>query len=513
MIAYPDSYAVGMRYTCLQILYEKLNAEDGIFCERAFLPLQDLEQKMRADKIPLFSIDSHLPAKEFDFVCFLLERELAYTNVLAMLDLAQIPLESSERGDGYPIILGLGSCARNPEPMVDLIDIFIEDECVIGEIARKLCDLEGMKRLEILKELRASIPGIYVPAIYDFTRLVEPIHCDKLEYPLNPVVPYCEVRSYISGDDRFSRHSPAELEGVERTVGIVEKNLQNTGLDTFLIPRSCLELNEFVVRLNARFKHKHIALGLPNIKTSNALKELSDLLKGTNVEFETTLLASPTLNEILHWPITNTIDDYLEAVRHVFKNGFDHIRLGFMIGLPFETQEDTRAIVDVAGECSRIGNEVLGKLSRINVRISSFIPRPHTQFQFAVFRDFDYLNSAVEYIKKCLKAKGISVEIYNPRLSFIEAALSRAGRDCSKVLMSTYKNGYRYSELEDLFDFAKWEGAFSDCGFDPDAVVRKPTTLQTKFPWDHIAVVDKTRIWKEYESIRNRAILEGRHGD
>ena len=396
VLAFPDVYEVGMSHLGLKILYSLLNDRRDIACERVFAPWFDMEGIMREQKIPLFTLETKSSLKEFDILGFSLQYELSYTNVLNMLDLAGIPLFSSERGDTYPLIIGGGPCAFNPEPMADFFDCFL-----IGdgeEAALEIADIfienrkKGGKKEELLKRL-ADVEGIYVPSIPKKVRKRSVLDLDKAYYPTRPVVPYIEIvhdriqLEIMRGCRRRCNfcqagviYRPNRQRSAEKIISLAKKVYENTGYDEIsLVSLSSgdhSQIMDIASSIKGSFQDKGISISLPSLRVEDLVSrfplEMSSG-KHTGLTFAPEV-GSEKMRKVINKDISPAT--LKECAYQAFKNGWRRIKLYFMIGLPQEDYSDLDAIVDLAKGISEARKDVDGKLAEINASESVFIPKP-----------------------------------------------------------------------------------------------------------------------------------------
>jgi radical SAM family uncharacterized protein len=539
-IAFPDVYKIGMSHLGMQILYGLINARPDALCERVFAPWPDLEQRMRASGLPLFTVDSHRPVKDFDIVGFSLQAELAYTNIVNMLDLAGIPVWQAERSDRDPLIIGGGPNGSYPEPVADFFDVIILGD---GEDAvLRIMDLwremraGGAKRPEILAALAAKVEGAYVPSLYDVAYAPDGTVAsiaarggapDKVKkaavpslpdayYPAKPIVPFAEVvhdrinLEIMRGCPHRCRFCHAvsfknklRFRPVDQLIGQAEEVYANTGYDeialTSLSSGDYPHIHELMTRLNARFKARRVSVSLPSLRIDEKLAELPGLMKSVRHSGFTVAPEGGTesLRKIIRKPIRD--EDLMNTARAAFREGWNHLKLYFMIGLPGETDEDIRGIIDTARRVSAVGKEVRGRWADVNVTISPFIPKPHTPFQFAKQRDFGYVLDVERRLALLARGSRIHLKMHDPRSSYVEAAFARGSRRLSKAVVAAVKAGCLFDEWREYFNFERWMGVFESAGIDPDFTARREIPQNEPLPWDHLDVgVSRDYLWREY---------------
>jgi radical SAM family uncharacterized protein len=545
-LAFHDCYKIGMAHLGIQILYGLVNERADALCERVFAPWPDLEDRMRAEGLPLFSLETHRPVREFDLLGFSLQSELGYTNVLNMLELAGLPLRARDRGPEFPLVVGGGVNASYPEPLADFFDLFILGD---GEDAMPaLIDLVKDHRKDrdgLLRAAAERIPGAYVPSAVTWTygpdgriaswagRQVKKAAVDDLStayYPLRPVVPFGEVvhdrinLEIMRGCPHRCRFCHAvsfknrlRFRPVDQLVQQAEEVYKVTGYDeialTSLSSGDYPNIHELMTRLNARFKARRVSVSLPSLRVDEKLPELPALM--TSVRKGGFTVApeggSEELRRIIRKPIRD--EDLLATARAAFKEGWNHLKMYFMIGFPMEKDSDVEAIVETARRVSRIGKEVRGHLADVNVTISPLIPKPHTAFQFCGQRDLAYVAEVERRLASLARGTRIHLKAHDPRKSYIEAVFARGDRRLGAALLEARRQGARYDEWTEYFDFDRWMRVFQAAGVDPDFYARRECTASETLPWDPLDVGrSKESLWAEYQqalqSAREREVKD-----
>jgi len=544
-LAYPDTYSIGLSHQGLRILYHLLNRRSDTVAERVYAPWVDMERLMRERGIPLFSLESYLPVRQFDVLGFTLQHELNFTNVLNMLDLAGIPLHARDRGEDDPLVLAGGSCASNPEPLADFIDAFVigDGEQLVEEIADTIIagKRDSWSRQQILLRL-AVRQGIYVPEFYRpeydqtgrFHRLQplqqgvpEAIAARTVEelkpehYPARPLVPLTEIAhdrlsiEIMRGCTRGCRYCHAGM--VYRPVrekspgDIVDEavnGIEGSGWDEVsLVSLSSSDhsgLPEIISQLNRRLSERRVALALPSLRPDSFTEELArsmSLIRKTGLTFAPET-GTVRLRRVINKDFRE--EDLFRSLQIAFDNGWESVKLYFMIGLPTETQDDLDGIVDL---CRTIYSRIRKKGHReIRISISPFTPKPHTPFQWAGQDSIDELEKKIRFLKSRIMRRGLRVSWRDPRVSFLEAVFARGDRRLGPVLELAWRSGCRFDSWTERFDMARWEKAFSEAGIDPRGYVRSREDDEP-LPWDHINYgVRKQYLLRE----RDRAI-EGKN--
>jgi radical SAM family uncharacterized protein len=528
-LAYPDTYEIGMSNLAVPILYEIINGQTDALAERAYAPWTDMEAAMRENKIPLFSLESQHPLKEFDIIGFSLGYELGYTNVLNMLDLAGIPVMASARDDSYPLVIAGGSCTLNPEPMADFIDAFVvgDGEEVIlelldvwrGENGSTGSPRAGRGKKALLKKL-AAVPGVYVPGLYDvkydvdgLIKSIQPTAPEakasirrrivsQLPPPVTrPVVPYIEVvhdRGAIEVQRGCSRgcrfcqagmiYRPVRERPHEEVVKAAGELIGNCGYDEI----SLVSLNtsdyagiETLVGQLAE-KYPDVALSLPSLRLDRTSLKLVESLPTRS---RTGLTFAPEAgSERLRGAINKALTEQslLETAAAAFERGWTNLKLYFMVGLPTETPEDVAAIVALVDKVRAGGKKASGRKPTIRVSAGTFVPKPHTPFQWSKQENEASLRAKQEILQRGLDRKGTRLSWQDPNTSLLEAALSRGDRRLGKVIHHAWKLGCRFDAWSEHFNFAKWQQAFKEAGLDPAFYAHRERSLDEILPWSHI---------------------------
>jgi len=540
-LSFPDLYEIGMSNMALPILYELLNSQPDVLAERVYAPWVDMEAVMRREGIPLFSLESKRPLKDFDIIGFSLGYELAYTNVLNMLDLAQIPVLASERNDSHPVVIAGGSCALNPEPMADFIDFFVigDGEEVLPELLDSFRDWKregkGAPKKELLHQV-ATIPGIYVPSLYQVKYQADGIFksitptvaqakptiqrriVTKLPPPpTKPVVPYIEVvhdRGTIEIQRGCSRgcrfcqagtiYRPVRERPQSEVVQAVGELIANCGYnEVSLVSLSTSDypgIDELVASLSHRYHDQNLSLSLPSLRIDSFSVRLMEALPSRR---KTGLTFAPEAgSERLRRSINkNTPEDkLLKTATAAFDRGWLSLKLYFMLGLPTETTDDVEGIIQLLDKVSSLGREVKGRRPQLRISLSTFVPKPHTPFQWVAQEKEEQLNSKHELLSRVLRRKGIRLSWPDPKVSLLEAALSRGDRRLSKVIYRAWKSGATFDAWGEHFNYENWLGAFEEAGLTPGFYAQRERPLDEPLPWTHIDVgVTAAFLKQEYQ--------------
>jgi len=513
LLAFPDAYEVGMSHLGFKILYRELNSRDSIFAERTYLPWKDMIEEMRKSSVPLFSLETYSPALEFDIVGITLQYELGYTNVLALLELAGIPLFQRDR-TYEPIVLGGGPCASNPEPMSDFFDAFVigdGEEAIIevcGLIEKNIDLLKSGKRRELLETI-SEVRGVYVPSI-ERKNIVKAAVADISDYKIDgkPVVPFMKVihdRAIVEvmrGCNRGCRfcqagifYRPVRERGKEEIVEGVREILKGTGYDEVsLLSLSTMDhsqIGELTDSLLPLMEPRRIALSLPSSRVDAFDVEIASRIASIR---KTGLTFAPEagtqrLRNVINKNVTE--EDLLSCAMIARKKGWQRLKLYFMIGLPTETSEDIEGIVKLSRRVKAIG------FKELTISVAVFIPKPHTPFQFSRQIDENEASQKAEFLKG-FSGRGIDIKIHNPSSGPVEGILSRGDRKVGRAVYEAYRLGAMFDEWDDQFDRRIWDEAFKIASIDTEYYFKGYSTDET-LPWEHVSLgVSKEFLVSEY---------------
>ena len=509
-LAFPDVYEVGMSNLGLRILYSVLNNETGVAAERVFAPALDMEEQMRAAAIPLFSLETASPIRDFDVVGFSLAYEMTYTTVLSMLDLAGIPVLARERGDDDPIVIAGGHCATNPEPMADFIDAFAigDGEEVVLDIVR--CFDASFDRLRMLKAL-SEIEGVYVPEFpKEKVRGRFVADLDTAHFPDSLVVPYTEVvhdrvaLEIMRGCTRSCRFCqagmitrPVRERSLETLCEQAATLLEKTGYEeialTSLSSADYSRIGELVRTLIDRHEATGVGVSLPSLRADAQCVALAAEIQRVRKSGLTFAPEAGTqrLRDVVNKNVTE--EDLLGAVEAAVQAGWKRVKLYFMIGLPTETDEDIEGIADLVRRVIAVDRRLT-----VSVTISPFVPKPHTPFQWRGMVPLEELERRIALLRPLLRGKNIALSWHDPACSQVEAALARGDRSLGKVIYEVWRRGGKLEQ--DRFDPARWAEAFEAAGLTIADFANADYAKDAPLPWDFVDVgVSKAFLAREDE--------------
>ena len=525
-LAFPDIYEVGMSHLGLKILYSIVNNLPFASAERVFSPWLDLEDAMKKKGIILSSLESSRPLKDFDIVGFSLQYELSYTTVLNMLDLGGIPIRADERLDmgGSPLIIAGGPCTSNPMPMSAFVDLFLigDGEDAIKEILHTYHKWknEGLNNKHSLLTSLAKIGGVYVPFLGK-DQIIHRRFIKSLEdapFPDNPAVPFTsiihdrvniEIARGCSRGCRFCQAGmicrPVRERSPEKVLDLAERSLKNTGYDSISFTSlsagdySCLLqlMNEF----NGRFYNERISMSLPSLRVasvnSDILKEIKSVRKtGFTIAPEA---GTDRLRALINKDFSE--ETYIRALETLFKERWLNLKLYFMTGLPTETEADIAAIPEMVLQAVKISKKLTGRHVNISVGVSSFIPKPHTPFQWFGQNNLDVLKEKNNYLKRMFLKKGVKFKGHDEEMSLLEAIFARGDESLSGLIENAWRLGCKLDAWTEAFDFGKWKRAMEMTGINSADFAIREYSKESFLPWDNINIgVTKEYLWKEYQN-------------
>jgi radical SAM family uncharacterized protein/radical SAM-linked protein len=543
-LAFPDVYEIAMSYLGLSILYHIINQHPEALCERVFCPHPDCERILRERKIPLYSLESRTPLREFDIVGISLTYELNYTGALNLLDLSGIPLRVSDRDETHPLVIAGGASVANPEPMADFFDLFVigdGEEAVIEIIDTvKSAKETGSNRRQTLLNV-SEIPGVYIPSFYeakysdgnfqelksllaDLPQRVKFRTVSELRseyYPEKPLVPFVEtvhdrltieiMRGCVRGC-RFCQagytYRPKRERSVEAIVSQARSGIRSCGWEELsLLSLSTTDysrLEELVGRLTQLTSSHKISISLPSLPPGTFSPRLAESLskrKKTGLTFAPEA-GTERLRGVINKEVTD--EDLLSSVEIAYRSGWNLVKLYFMIGLPTETEDDLLGIVDLVRKVVDCGRRYRGR-NRVNVTISPFTPKAHTPFQWEAQESVERIEEKNRFLQKKLRLRHLEVKLRDARVSFLEGVLSRGDRRLSGAIESAFRNGARLDSWSEHFNYEFWKKAFEQVGIDPN-VYTSPRCPEEPLPWQHIDKGIRSDFLKEEREKSHRGI-------
>ncbi|MBZ0297182.1 MAG: TIGR03960 family B12-binding radical SAM protein [Anaerolineae bacterium] len=535
-LAFPDIYDLGMSNLGIMILYDQINQQPDMLAERVFSPWVDMEQIMREDDIPLYSLETKHRIRDFDILGISLPYEQLYTNALNILDLADMPVRSRDRDESYPLVIAGGHSCYNPEPMADFIDAFVigEGEEIIVEIARTMQKMRGKSRTEQLRAI-AQIQGMYVPHFYDVTYhpdgTVESTKPNIPEVPARvlkrivPILPKPFTRFIVPNIDTVHNRAPIEImrgctrgcrfchagmvtrpvreRTVQEVIDAIAEIMDNTGYEEIsllsLSSSDYRDVHELVSAVHEQYGEYGLSMSLPSLRIETASADLLDKLGDTRRSGFT--FAPEAATEKMRNIINKSVghEQVLEAARAVYSRGWRTIKFYFMIGHPEETIEDVWAIIDLCKAVLREGQKILGNKANVNVGVSTFIPKPHTPFQWVPQDTREQVLKKQNLLKDQIRGHGLHLRWNNLDESEFEGFLSRGDRRLGRVIERAWELGCKFDAWQDHHWHQKWMQAFEEAGLDPKFYSHREREVDEVFPWDHIdAAVHKKFLVEDY---------------
>ncbi|WP_026886254.1 TIGR03960 family B12-binding radical SAM protein [Clostridium beijerinckii] len=530
---FPDVYEVGMSHLGSRILYHTINKRSDTYCERSFAPWPDMEEQLRKNGIPLFTLETKDSLKEFDILGFTLQYEMSYTNILNMLDMADITIRASERGEDEPIVMAGGPCAYNPEPLYDIVDFFEigEGEEMMNDVLDVYKKYKGKgKKKEFLREI-SKIQGIYVPSLYDVIynedntiKEFRPKYDDvpktitkriinnytKVDFPTEIIVPYSEIvhdrvvlelfRGCTNGC-RFCQagmlYRPVREKTREDLKELARKLVKSTGYEEISLSSlsTCdySDIKGLITDLVNEHEEDRVGIALPSIRVDafsvDLLKDIQKVRK-TGLTFAPEA-GSQRMRDIINKGLTE--EKILDAATSAFEAGWKTLKLYFMIGLPYEELEDCMGIGELAEKIVCRYKQVPNKINnnkglRLTVSTSILIPKPFTPFQWAPMAKFEDVTEKIKAVKSSIKSKCIVYNYHEQKTSVMESVFARGDRRLCEVLIKAFEKGARFDGWDQHFKFDVWMEAMEECNLTVDFYAYRERSYDEVLPWDFIDI-------------------------
>ncbi|MEK6728151.1 MAG: TIGR03960 family B12-binding radical SAM protein [Candidatus Omnitrophota bacterium] len=545
-LCFPDLYEVGMSNLGIRIIYGILNSMPDIICERFFSCGTDLEKILRSTSDEILSLESKKALKDFDIIGFSLGSELDYTNVLNILDLGNIPLQAKARDNAYPLVIAGGPSALNPEPMHEFFDLFL-----IGEAEDFLLEfIEAYRKhkthyraFKISKQdlllSFSKLQGVYVPSFYEvsydlegkireFKPQIEGVppkikkrfvkDFNSSFFPKDWLVPYIQTihdrvtieimrgcPNRCSFCQAKSQYYPLRVRSIENILALAKTSHERTGYEEVSLAGLSVsdypEVEKLIRELVGAFKAKGVSVSLPSIKAKAQVSELSSMLgqiKKTGLTFAPEA-GSQRLRNILQKDFDET--EFLKMLAGSYACGYQHVKLYFMIGIPFENREDLDGIIDLSVRVSELRKKVKNVSAKVNISINALIPKPHTSFQWFAMEAEENIRKKQDYLKDKTKNRRLKLNFHNPHMSFLEGVLSRGDRRLARVVSLAFKKGARFDAWGNYFNFEFWSDAFKESGLDPNFYLKERAQDEI-LPWDFIDTgIGKELILEEFNKL------------
>ncbi len=526
-LAFPDLYEIGTSHFGLQILYHILNSRPDTAAERVFAPAPDMEDGLKSAGLPLTSLETRTPLGAFDILGFSLLYELNYTNVLTILELAGIPFYARDRNKDHPLVIAGGPCTCNPAPLSDFFDAMVigEAEDVVVEMTEAWLEwkAQGANSREGLLAAWADIQGVYIPDLesrlpkhsdYVSTQRAFVNDLDAAPFPTNPVVPFgkpvhdrlrLEIARGCTRGCRFCQagmiYRPTRERSPRNILDLADRGLAATGYEDLslmsLSTGDYAAIAFLLARLMDRCAAERVAVSLPSLRAGTLTPELMELIRqvrktGFTIAPEA---GSQRLRNVINKNITEA--DIVETVENAFRLGWQVIKLYFMIGLPTETEADLAELVDLVERLRRLKGPK-GRRGQINVSVGTFIPKPHTPFQWSPQLSLSESKARIDWLQERIKGPGVRLKWQNPKVSLLEGLWARGDRRLAPLLATAHGLGCRLDGWSDHLDFKKWEAALAREGIDIDDYATRSRNLSEPLPWDLVEIVDKDFLKAEW---------------
>lgn len=547
VLAFPDVYEVGMSHMGSKILYGLVNEKTDHLLERSYAPWPDMEALLRRNKIPLYSLESYRSLADFDVVGFSLQYELSITNCINMLDMAGIPIHSSDRGETDPMVIAGGPVVFNPEPFAEFFDAFLigDGEEILPEYLDLCYAVRGLPRGDKLLAM-AKIRGVYIPALYraeygedGLFKSLMPLQegvpdriqkrvvtdFDQSYFPDRPIVPYMNVihdraiLEVMRGCQRGCRfchagmvYRPVREKKVETLIKQAGAQIKSSGYEEIsLSSLSTLDytgIKSLVTQLVENYGPCGIGVSLPSLRVDAFSIDLANEVQKVR---KTTLTLAPEagtqkMRDIINKNITE--EQLLEAVQAAFESGWNSLKLYFMFGLPYEEEEDLAGIIRMLKEVKAVGSRYARRAVEIKAGLANFVPKAHTPFQWHQQNSMEEFDSKKEYLIKARgKDRGIKLDFHNSSTSFMEGVLARGDRRLAPAIYKAWQYGCKFDGWTEYFQYDQWCKALEETNIDPGFYALRARGQEENFPWDFIDIgISREFLWQEYEMARQEKV-------
>ncbi|OFI07219.1 radical SAM superfamily protein [Clostridium acetireducens DSM 10703] len=550
---FPDVYEVGMSHLGMKILYHTLNQREDTFCERVFAPWPDMEELMRKNNIPLYALETKDSIGDFDFIAFTLQYEMSFSNVLNMLDLAGIPIRTSQRREEHPIIICGGPCASNPEPLYDIADIFSmgAGEENLDEILDlyKICKKQGMSKKEFLLKAAKEIEGVYVPSLYNITynedgtiKEFKPIYegvpnkvkkrvisnFNNVSYPDKLIIPYIDIvhnrimLETMRGCTRGCRfcqagmlYRPVREKKTDKLLELADNLIKSTGYDEISLTSLSIcdysDIQNLVFSLVKKYENEKVGVSLPSLRIDSFSV---DLIKEIQKVRKTGLTFAPEagtqrMRDVINKGVTEK--NLIDSVSSAFKSGWSTIKLYFMLGLPYERKEDVIGIAELAykvvQEYYKVPKEKRKKGLKVTVSTSIFVPKPFTPFQWAPQDRIETVREKISLLRDTIKNRKVTYNWHDSIVSYLEAIFARGDRKLCDVLVKAFEKGAKFDGWSDFFNYDIWKKSFEECNIDGEFYAYRERDYSEILPWDFIDIgVTKEFLINENEKAKREEV-------
>lgn len=528
-LCFPDTYAIGMSCHGIQVLYSAINQDPDWYCERVFAPMRDMEKLLEEHGLPLCSLETTTPLFEFDVLGFSLQHELAYSNVLTVLKSGRIPLLRSERREKDPLIIAGGPCVQNPEPMSDFIDAFVmgdgeEADLALAKEWLALQSEPGSSRKENLRKIAKKFPWLYVPDCFTHrvengleipypeseeipAKITQAIvqKLDDFPLPEKPIVPNVsavqdrialEIMRGCPWQCRFCQSNPirrpVRSRKPENLLASARAAVANTGhCEISLLSLSTSDypwFEQLATQLRAEMLPKNVSVSVPSLRVNEHLAEVGETL---STERHSGLTIAPEaarddMRRVIGKRVTN--EDLMAGCRIAFENGFQRVKLYFMVGLPGERAEDIDGMIELARKIGNLGKEVSGRFPTVVVSVSNLVPKPQTPLQWFPMARRDYIIQAQRYLRFRKLPGWIQLKYHEVNGSLLEGVFCRGDRTLGRAILRAWEKGARFDSWSDQFQPDIWWESLEECGIDLELFLHTPRTPEMRLPWSHVEI-------------------------